>query len=166
MLFFFFLVGWSESTINRYSTEHKCEANEIEKALGRKTPAELKKEMDAVGCGEKEKYCGPADEGGMTKNYIPEFKGGCSSCTESPTDCKEAIDFVTTGCHADCAVGMTPEAVAELMKMFSCTEAETKTAQDAVALEQKAMLSAGESLLVNGLSLAALAAAAVFSAVC
>ena len=61
---------------------------------------------------------------------------------------------------------MTPEKVAELMKMFSCTEAETKKAQDAVALEQKAMLNAGESLLVNGLSLAALAAAAVLSAVC
>jgi hypothetical protein len=166
VLFFFFLVGWSESTINRYSTEHKCEANEIEKALGRKTPAELKKEMDAVGCGEKEMYCGPAQEGGMTKDYIPEFKGGCHSCDKSPADCKEAIDLVTTGCYASCSVGMTPEAVAELMKMFSCTEAETKTAQDAVALEQKAMLSAGESLLVNGLSLAALAAAAVFSAVC
>ena len=154
--------------MNKHSTEHKCEANEIEKALGRKTAAELKKEMDAVGCGEKEKYCGPADEGGTTKDYIPDFKGGCSSCTESPADCKEAIDFVTTGCHAGCAVGMTPEAVAGLMKEYSCTEAETKKAQDAVALEQEAtfVLNAGESLLVNGLSLAALAAAAVFSAVC
>jgi hypothetical protein len=48
-LFFFFLVGWDETTISKTSTEHKCEANEIEKALGRKTPAELKKEMDEIG---------------------------------------------------------------------------------------------------------------------
>ena len=161
------LGAWDQETIDEYAKHFKCKAGEIEKTMGRQSEAELKKEIEAVGCGKKEMYCGPAENQGMTDAYIPEFKGGCHDCTESPADCKEAIKEVTTGCFADCSVGMTPEAVAAMMKQFQCSEAETQEAQAAVAAEQKAkFLSAGHSLLVNGFSLAALAAAAVYSAVC
>ena len=162
-----YLGAWDQKTIDEYAKHFKCKAGEIEKTMGRQSETELKKEIEAVGCGKKEMYCGPAENQGMTDAYIPEFKGGCHDCTKFPADCKEAIEFLTTGCYGDCAVGMTPEVVAALLKPHKCTKAEEEEAQATIAAEQKAkFLSAGHSLLVNGFSLAALAAAAVYSAVC